>query len=136
MVGPGAMKGESPIARMQQAEIEIGSWLRIHLLDTGGALEVVLHRYVTGSELLLHNFNEPLVVLANCCQRVLSSDNILAELVRPGDVEWGRVVGERPCFEKEGTPCNPDDPYTVESVRNALANILKQLAMDEHCEHS
>src|SRR3954454_7880001 len=33
MAGPGAMKGESPITRMQQAEIEIGSWLRSHLMD-------------------------------------------------------------------------------------------------------
>src|SRR4029079_5724764 len=50
MVGPGAMKGESPVTRMQQAEIEIGSWLRSHLTDSGGALEVVLHRRIKGSE--------------------------------------------------------------------------------------
>src|SRR5262245_25126650 len=62
LAGPGAMKGESPIARMQQAEIEIGSWLRTHLLDSGGSLEVVLHRRVKGSELLLNNFDQPLVV--------------------------------------------------------------------------
>ena len=60
MAGPGAMKGESPITRMQQAEIEIGSWLRSHLTDAGGALEVVLHRRVKGSELLLNNFDQPL----------------------------------------------------------------------------
>src|SRR6187401_3683848 len=65
MVGPGAMKGESPVARMRQAETEIGSWLRSHLTDSGGALEVVLHRRVKGSELLLNNFEEPLVVLAS-----------------------------------------------------------------------
>jgi hypothetical protein len=28
MVGAGGMKGESPITRMQQAEIEIETWLR------------------------------------------------------------------------------------------------------------
>jgi hypothetical protein len=27
LAGPGAMKGESPVARMQQAEIEIEYWL-------------------------------------------------------------------------------------------------------------
>src|SRR5262249_39828622 len=68
LVGPGAMKGESPVARMQQAEMEIGSWLRTHLTDASGALEVALHREVKGSELLLNNFDQPLIVLAAYCQ--------------------------------------------------------------------
>src|SRR6516164_1720530 len=117
LAGPGAMKGESPVARMQQAEIEIASWLRSHLSDAGGALQVVLHRDVKGSELLLNNFDQPLVVLAGYCQRVLDSDYLLEGLVRDADVEWGRLMGERPYFEREGSP-HPDDPYTVESVRN------------------
>src|ERR1043165_2831657 len=74
LAGPGAMKGVSPVARMQQAEIEIGAWLRSHLTDAGGALEVVLHRQVKGSELLLNNFDQPLIVLADYCKRVLDSD--------------------------------------------------------------
>src|SRR4051794_11162443 len=64
LAGPGAMKGESPVARMQQAEIEIEYWLRGHLADAGGALRVVLPRHVKGSDLLLNNFDQPLVVLA------------------------------------------------------------------------
>jgi hypothetical protein len=36
LAGPGAMKGESPVARMQQAEVEIGSWLRSRLAGAGG----------------------------------------------------------------------------------------------------
>ena len=131
LAGPGAMKGESPVARMQQAEIEIASWLRRHLADAGGALPVVLHRQVSGSELLLHNIDQPLVVLASYCQRVLDSDYLLAELVRDADIEWGRVMGERPYFEKEGSPRHPDDPYTVESVRLALSGLLEQLALGE-----
>jgi hypothetical protein len=130
MAGPGAMKGESPIARMQQAEIEIGSWLRSHLKDAAGGLEVVLHRRIKGSELLLYNFEQPLVVLADYCQHVLSSDNLLKEIVRDADVEWGRLMGERPHFEKEGCARNPDDPYTVESVRKALSELLTQLNVD------
>ena len=110
LAGPGAMKGESPVTRMQQAEIEIGSWLRSHLADAGGSLEVVLHRRVKGSELLLNNFDEPLVVLASYCQQVLSSDYLLKELVRDADVEWGRVMGERPYFEKEGSSAPPRRP--------------------------
>jgi hypothetical protein len=127
MVGPGAMKGESPVARRRQAEIEIGSWLRSHLADPAGALTVALHRRVTGSELMLNNFEQPLAVLVSYCQQLLSSDYHLQELVREADVEWGRVMGERPYFEKQGAPRDPDDPYTVESVREALSEILKQL---------
>ena len=130
LAGPGAMKGESPVTRFQQAEIEIGSWLRCHLADSGGTLEVVLHRRVKGSELLLNNFEQPLVVLASYCQQVLRSDYLLAEVVRDADVEWGRLMGERPYFEKDGSPHNPEDPYTVESVRSVLSELLTQLAVD------
>jgi hypothetical protein len=136
LAGPGVMKGASPVARMQQAEIEIGTWLRNHLLDAGGSLEIVLHRNVKASELLLNNFDQPLVVLGGYCQRVLDSDYLLEELVRAADTEWGRLMGERPHFEKKGAPLHPDDPYTVESVRNALSKLLKQLAMDTRCKHS
>jgi hypothetical protein len=131
LAGPGAMKGESPVARMQQAEVEIESWLRGHLADAGGALRVVLHRQVKGSELLLDDFDRPLLVLAGYCRRVLDSDYLLHELVRDADVEWGRVMCERPHFEKEGSASDPDDPYTVESVHKALSGLLEQLAVGE-----
>jgi hypothetical protein len=130
MVGPGGMKGESPVARMQQAEIEIGSWLRTHLVDAGGVLEVVLHRRVKRSELLLRDFENPLSVLADYCQRVLDSEYVLAEVVRDADFEWGRLMGERPHFNKAGSEPHGDDPYTVESVRSTLSEILKQLAAE------
>jgi hypothetical protein len=131
LAGPGAMKGESPIPRLQQAEIEIRAWLRSLLDDHEGALEVVLHRHVKESELLLKNFDQPLVVLVSYCQRVLESDYLLKELVREADVEWGRVMDERPHFEKEGAPHHPDDPYTVESVRKVLAGLIKRLALSD-----
>src|SRR3954452_22319231 len=99
--GPGAMKGESPVPRMEQAANEIESWLRTHLIDSGGALEVVLHRQVKCSEMLLQNFDQPLVVLAGYCQQILDSDYRLQEVIRDADIEWGRVMGERPYFEKE-----------------------------------
>jgi hypothetical protein len=135
MVGPGAMKGESPVARMRQAEIEIQSWLSAHLSDSGGALGSVLHRRVKGSELLLKNFEEPLAVLASFCQRILDSDYLLKELVREVDVEWGRTMGERPYFERDGSPRHPDDPYTIESVQKALCGLLAQLSVgDEQTE--
>jgi hypothetical protein len=130
LAGPGAMKGESPVARLQQAEIEIADWLRTHMADAGGGLEVALHRDVRESELLLSNLDQPLVVLASYCQRVLASDYLLKELVRNADIEWGRVMGERPHFEREGTPRHPDDPYTVDSVRICLTGLIRDLRGD------
>jgi hypothetical protein len=131
LAGPGAMKGESPVTRLQQAEFEIDFWLTNHLADAGGALRIVLHRHVKGSELLLNDPDQPLVVLAGYCRRALDSDYRLQELVRESDIEWGRVMGERPHFEREGVPHHADDPYTLESVRNALRELLKRLAVGE-----
>jgi hypothetical protein len=135
MVGPGGMKGESPVARMRQAEVEIGAWLRSHLVDAGGALEVVLLRRIKQSELLLNKFDQPLVVLASYCHQVVDSQCLLEELVRDTDVEWGRLMGERPFFEKAGVSRHPDDPYTVASVRNSLSDLIEKLAIDGDVQH-
>ena len=128
LAGPGAMKGASPVSPVQQAEIEIGTWLRSHVTDATGALPVVLHRHLKGSEPLLDNLDQPLVAVAGYCQHVLDSDYLLKELVREADVEWGQRMDERPYFEREGSPQRPGDPYTVESVRKALGEVLEQLA--------
>ena len=130
LAGPGSMKGESPVPRIEQAANEIQSWLRVHLVDSGGALEFVLQRHVKGSEMLLNNFEQPLVVLAGCCQRILDSDYLLSELVRAADIEWSRVMGERPYFERAGSQPNADDPYTTDRVRGTLSELLNQLAVD------
>jgi hypothetical protein len=128
LAGPGAMKGVSPIARRQQAEVEIENWLRRHVPTAEDALGVVLLRHVKASELLLNNYDQPLIVLAACCQQILDSDDLLKRLVRAADVEWGRVFGQQPYFEEEGSPSHPDDPYTLKSVRLALSRLIDELA--------
>ena len=128
LAGPGAMKGASPISPEQQAEIAIGSWLRGHVDDPAGALNAVLHRNLKGSEPLLKNPKQPLSVLGDYCRRLLVSDQLLKEIVREADVEWGRAMDERPHFERDGSPSHPEDPYTIQSVREALAEALKQLS--------
>jgi hypothetical protein len=125
--GPGMMKGVSPITRKQQSEAEVEEYLTRHLIDAEGALQVVLLRRVKESELLLNNLDRPLFVLASYAQRVIDSEYLLKELVREADIEWGRVLGERPHFEKEGCPPDPDDPYTIESVRATLLGLIEKL---------
>ena len=90
-------------------------------------MPLVLFRHVNNSELFLTNFEQPLVVLASYVQQVLDSEYLLAELVREADAEWGRLLGERPFFEREGSLPHPDDPYTVESVRIKLTQLLEKL---------
>jgi hypothetical protein len=126
MAGPGAMKGVSPIPREQQAVAEIENWLGQHMPAGNGELQAVLLRNVKESDLLLNNYDQPLAVLASYCRRVIDSDSRLKELVREADVEWGQVFGERPHFDKEGSP-DPDDPYTFESVRKTLSALVEQL---------
>jgi hypothetical protein len=124
MIGPGIMKGGSAVSRVQAAETEVETWLQSNLPDSTGALPALLHRQLKGSELLLNNLDQPLLALAAYCRRVLASDRRLAELVHEADVEWGRRMDERPHFNKEGSPADPDDPYTNDSVRTALDRVL------------
>ena len=127
MAGPGAMKGASPVSPVQQAETEVGCWLRDNVDDAAGALQAVVHRQIRGSRLLLENVEQPLTAVAGYCRRILESDQLLKELVRQADVEWGRMMDERPHFERAGAPSDPDDPYTAHSVRHVLEEALKRL---------
>jgi hypothetical protein len=131
MAGPGSMKGASPVAGMQQAAAEIQECLDRNFGSTSSPLAGVLFRWVKESELLLHGFDKPLVVLAEFVRKVLNSEYLLKELVRQADVEWGRMTDERPHFEQEGRPPDPDDPYTLESVRTALTRLAGRLAGGE-----
>jgi hypothetical protein len=125
------MKGVSPATRKQQAEATIESYFDRHLNSPAGALSAVLFRQVKESELLLSNLDEPLVVVAAFVQRTLDSDFLLAELVRECDVEWARLYGERPYFQHPGSQPHADDPYTADSVRHTLSQLLARL--DESC---
>jgi hypothetical protein len=126
LAGPGMMKGVSPVTGKEQAAAEIEGYLERHLSDGAGVMSAVLLRQIKESELLLSNFDQPLVVLAAHVQRVLE------ELVRESDVEWGRVFGERPYFQKEGSPPHQDDPYTIESVRSSLSRLVETLTAVEN----
>jgi hypothetical protein len=127
VAGPGAMKGASPVSEVQQAETALGTWIRANIADQAGALKAVLERNLRGSELVLNNLTQPLGAVAGYLRRILASDELLKEVVRQADVEWGRMMDERPYFERDAAPPNPNDPYTIEGVRRALADALTLL---------
>jgi hypothetical protein len=48
LAGLGAMKGESPVTRLQQAEARLESWLRSHMADAGDGSGAIVP--TTGAE--------------------------------------------------------------------------------------
>jgi len=130
MAGGDFMKGGTPVTRKRQAELDIDEYLRRHLVDSGGVLRSVLSRHL-GESLLNRDYDQPLAVLAVYVQNLLSSEHLLEEFVREADMEWGRVQNERPYFQMASRPADPDDPYTVDSVRLALIQLRERLASGE-----
>lgn len=128
LAGPGAMKGGSVISRQHQAGNAIGVWLAASIDDPAGALKAVLHRYLKGSNLLLEHVDEPLAAAVACFRQILGSEHRLREIVREADVEWGRMMDERPRFDREANSPDPDDPYTAESVRKSLSDALQGMS--------
>ena len=126
--GKNLMKGASPVSTKRQAEFFIEKYLREELVDSERALRIVLDRYVTESEVLLQlEFKKPLVALAICIEDLLAAEPRLSEFVRQVDAQWGQLYEERPYFQREGSAAHPDDPYTIESVRQRLTAFLQQL---------
>jgi hypothetical protein len=132
MAGLGAMKGVSPISLKKQAENEMEAYLKEHLSDTSGALRTVLLRRLASSEHLDGRYDQPLQFLADGLQHVLASEERMRDLVTDADIEWGRITGERPFFEKEGKSPHPDDPYTLLSIRTTLMALLASLVPEHH----
>jgi hypothetical protein len=130
IAGGDFMKGGSPVSRKRQAELEIEEYLRHHLADSGGVLRSVLLRHL-GESLLNADYDQPLAALAQYIPRVLASKQLLEEVVREADAEWGRVYDERPYFQEPPRPPHPDDPYTIDSVRLTLCQLRERLASVE-----
>jgi hypothetical protein len=126
--GGDMLKGASPVPPIEQTAAAIAEYLREHLDDAGGVLAQVVLRGVKASELLLEHFDQPEVVLGKYVNQVLASEALLKDLVRTADAEWGRALGERPHFDREGHQPDPDDPYTLASVRKALTRLIEGAA--------
>ena len=129
--GGGMLKGASPVPPIEQTAAAIANYLRAHLDDPGGVLAQVVMRQVRTNEMIIENFDQPAVVLAGYLNQVLNSETNLKDLVREADAEWGRTLGERPHFEREGRPPDPDDPYTLASVRSTLTQLLQNVTRSE-----
>lgn len=127
LAGSGGLKGASPVARLRQAQAEVEDLVRRRLHDPGGALIRVLVREIGESRALLDRPDHPAEVVTAQVGEILAAEPRLRELVRMADMEWGRLLDERPHFDQEGQAPHPDDPYTTDSVRSALVGFLAAL---------
>ncbi len=126
-MGGDLLKGSSPVTGKRQAELAIEHYLRKHLLDAEGALQVVLLRRAKESEILLKGYEQPFDALSRLLENLLDSEERLRRFVGQVDAEWGRLYSERPYFEIEGRSPHPQDPYTLASVRGQLNRLLAML---------
>jgi hypothetical protein len=126
-MGGDLLKGASPVSGKRQAELAIEHYLRKHLPDAEGALQVVLQRRVKESEILLKGYEQPFDVLFRVIEYLLDSEERLRRFVGQVDMEWGRLYSERPYFEIEGRSPHAQDPYTLISVRKKLVKLLATL---------
>ncbi len=122
--GGGFLAGGTPILPTQEAAAVIGVFLEVHMVDNSGVLRHVLERRIKDDIVLLsEHVDVPLGALAHVLDHLLAIDERVFDLVRQVDAEYGRVMDERPYFQKPGAPAHPDDEYTHQSVRTTLTQL-------------
>ena len=130
--GGDLLKGASPVTRKRQVELATGLFLEEYLVDSEGALRVVLGRRVRESmRLTEESYDHPLLALTETVEHILGGDHRLQSFVGQVDAEWGRIYLERPHFERAGQPPHRDDPYTFASVRDTLSRLLDALRAEQ-----
>lgn len=126
--GGSFLKGESPIPRLVQAKNEINLFIDRNLTDSSGALKAVLQMLVTADEACVsRHLNSPLDALREFLEMLVHNPQILYEVVKQVDVQWGQFFGERPYFQQPGQAPHPEDEYTHESVHQQLVELLNSL---------
>lgn len=124
----GAMKGASPIPRLEQAKMEIVQFIDDNLTDPSGALKSILRRQIkAGGAVVDRHLDRPLAALREILRPLLDKDARLHEFVRRVDVRWGEMFVERPHFQQPGEAPHPDDDYTHESVRRRLSGLMARV---------
>lgn len=122
------LKGESPVPKFVQATTEINTFIAINLQDSSGALQAVLQTWISTDEARVsQNLNSPLQALKQMLDQIVDNSELLYELVRQVDFQWGKMYDERPYFQSPGQPPHPNDEYTHESVEEKLKSLLNKL---------
>ena len=122
------LKGESPVPKLVQATTEINTFIALNLQDSSGALQAVLQTWISTDEAgVSQNLDNPLQSLKQILDKIINNTELLYELVRQVDFQWGKMYDERPYFQSPGQAPHPNDEYTHESVEEKLRTLLNQL---------
>ena len=126
--GCGMFNGISPIPKLQQVQSELSRFVSDHLRDNSGALRAALIRQInTDDTLLARNFDTPFEALLQIIDRLLENEGRYHDFVQHVDMEWGRMMLEKPYFQEPGEAPHEDDEYTHESVREDLLALRAQI---------
>lgn len=124
--GSGFFAGSTIVPPAREAAMALRQYVERHLDDSDGCMRTVLVRRFDETVMSQH-LDDPVAPLAPVLHRILHNDEVLYEFVRQVDVEYGRLMDERPHFQRPGQPPHPDDVYTHATVRDALGKLHRQL---------
>lgn len=126
--GGGYMKDASPVPRTKRAAVAVNRLLGDHLDDVSGCARQVLEASVIDDLATLErHLAAPVGAILERVDRLLANEEALRGFVRRVDTEWGRMMVERPHFERPGRPPHPEDEYTWASVRRTLEVLVQRL---------
>ena len=124
--GGSFLKGsQDMVPRPLRALAVINGFIDQHLNDTDGALQICLKRWVKTDVRIGKYLDEPLVALEMMVLDIIQQPQILYEFARQVAVEWGKISGERPYFQKPGTEPHPEVVYSHATIRDILAGLLR-----------
>lgn len=128
--GGSFLKGsQAMVPRPLRALAMINGFIDQHLQDTDGALQLCLKRWVKTDVRVGKYLDKPLVALQVIVLDIAQQPQVLCEFARQVAVDWGRMNGERPYFQKLGTAPHPEAIYSHDSIREILAGLLSQLSI-------
>lgn len=125
----GGSLGESPVAKLEQVEMELSQLIDEDLNDVYGSLKITLKKVVVNSESIVAEYlDEPMLALHKILNNILDKDQSLYDFVKRVDSEYGRMYQEKPMFQKAGEAAKSGDVYTHESVKESLLEFKGKLS--------
>lgn len=117
----GFLKGDSPVPALTQAKATVCNFIRDHLGDTSGTLQLILCRWMEDDlAQLSHHLHQPVFALQALLQAITTNPEQLYELARQVNIAWGEANNERPHFQRPHQVPHPDAEYTHASVQAQL----------------
>ena len=126
--GGSFLKSEAAIPRPLRALAAINLFIDQHLVDTNGALQDCLKRWVKTDMQVGRYLDQPLLALQVITCHIVEHPSVLYEFSRQVAVQWGELNGERPYFQKPGAIPHPKVVYSHETVRQTLIDLTFDLA--------